>query len=198
MFDLEEITSELTRAVAVIKRGGVVAFPTETYYGLAVDPFNHKALQCLFSIKQRPAIKPILTLISAASQLPYLAADIPPLFHPLMARYWPGPLTLVFPARPGLSPLLTAGSDTVGIRISSHPVAQALVRLAAAPITATSANISGRSPALSAADIHAQFGNQLDMVLDAGPAAGGLSSTVVGASQDGLVMLRRGVVPLSC
>jgi len=174
-----------------------VAFPTETYYGLAVDPFNHKALQRLFSIKQRPVIKPILTLISAASQLSCLAADIPPLFSPLMTRYWPGPLTLVFPARPGLSPLLTAGSGTVGARISSHPVAQALARLAAAPITATSANISGLSPALSAADIHEQFGNKLDMVIDAGPAAGGLGSTVVGASQDGLVMLRRGVVSLT-
>ena len=76
----------------------MVAFPTETYYGLAVDPFNHEALQRLFSLKQRPFIKPILTLISAAAQLPSLAAAIPPLFTPLMARYWPGPLTLVFPA----------------------------------------------------------------------------------------------------
>ncbi len=192
------MNDELARAVVVIKQGGVVAFPTETYYGLAVDPFNRQALERLFQIKQRPAAKPILTLIAELGQLPLLAADTPRLFSPLMAKYWPGPLTLVFPAISGLSSILTAGTGTVGVRISSHPVAQAMVQLAAMPITATSANISGRPPALNVLDIKEQFGDKVDLVVDGGSTPGGSGSTVVSCEQNGLMLLRQGVLPFAC
>ena len=190
------INEQIAAAATVIKQGGVVAYPTETYYGLAVDPFNHNALQRLFDLKQRPAAKPILTLIADTPQLACLAEYIPPLFEPLMTRYWPGPLTLVFPAQPTISSLLTAGTGTVGARISSNPVAQALVKLVASPITATSANISGKSAALSLADLNEQFGIKLDLVVDAGSTPGGVGSTVVGYDHNALVVLRQGAVSL--
>ena len=190
------INEQIAAAATVIKQGGVVAYPTETYYGLAVDPFNHNALQRLFDLKQRPAAKPILTLIADTPQLACLAEYIPPLFEPLMSRYWPGPLTLVFPAQPTISSLLTAGTGTVGARISSNPVAQALVKLVASPITATSANISGKSAALSLADLNEQFGSKLDLVVDAGSTPGGVGSTVVGYDHNALVVLRQGAVSL--
>jgi len=153
-------------------------------------------LERLFLIKQRPAAKPILTLIADPAQLLSLASDIPTQFLPLMAQYWPGPLTLVFPAKAELSPLLTAGTDTVGIRISSHPMAQALVKFTNIPITATSANISGLAPAIDVSALKKQFGSKLDMILDAGTTAGGLGSTLVGCDRNGLALLRDGAVSL--
>ncbi len=197
MPNLDKITdNQLTRAAVVIRQGGVVAFPTETYYGLAVDPFNQEALERLFWIKERPAAKPILTLISAVSQLESLVADIPTVFTPLMANYWPGPLTLVFPAKAELPALLTAGTSTIGVRISSHPIAQALAKLCPPAITATSANISGMPPALNMADLKKQFGSKLDLIIDAETLPGGAASTLVGCDRQGLVILRHGAVTI--
>ena len=184
---------EIEQAAIIIKQGGIVAFPTETYYGLAVDPFNYQALERLFSIKQRPMAKPLLTLISNVGQLSDLTPYIPDLFKPLMAKFWPGPLTLVFDAKLDLPNLLTADTETVGSRISSHPVAQKFVESVGVPITATSANISGKLPAVSATDVNAQFGSHLDWLIDGGITPGGAGSTVAGYDQDGLRLIREGV-----
>jgi L-threonylcarbamoyladenylate synthase len=181
-------------AAVVIAGGGVVAFPTETYYGLAVDPFSEAALAGLFRVKDRPAVKPILTLIASRAELVRLTPEIPPSFQRLMDHFWPGPLTLIFAARPELPPLLTGGAGTIGIRISSHPVAQQLVRLAGGVITATSANLSGQAPAVSAEEVAASINRGLHLILDGGKTEGGRPSSILAMEAGHPVLLREGMV----
>lgn len=192
-----ELSQDLQQALLVLKQGGVVAFPTETYYGLAVDPFNSQAVERLFQLKRRSAAKPILLLIDGRDRLSSLVAEIPPQFYPLMDRLWPGPLTLIFPAKADLPHALTADTGTVGVRISSHPLAVNLCALAGGAITATSANLSGRMPAASEQEVVAQFGDRLDWLLKAGLTPGGAVSTIIAPHQDGLRLVREGVIPFS-
>jgi L-threonylcarbamoyladenylate synthase len=184
----------LEEAARLVRSGGLVAFPTETYYGLAADPFSDTALGKLFTLKGRPPGKPILTLIESIGQLPRLTTEIPDLFRPLMDRFWPGPLTLVFKARPELSSHLTGGGSTVGVRVSSHPLAQELANRAGGIITATSANLSGQSPAASAEEVAAHFEHGLDLILNGGRTEGGKPSTILGMKAGQLVILREGMV----
>ncbi len=186
---------DLARAVDIIRAGGVVAFPTETYYGLAVDPFNRRALARLFRIKKRLADKPILTVINDVSQLSLLAREIPPPFLPLMNRFWPGPLTLIFGALENLPTALTGNTGTVGVRFSSHPMAQALVRAYDGPVTATSANISGVDAAINALGVRQQFGGGIDYILDGGETAGRQGSTIIAFDNKKTRLIRAGAVP---
>ena len=156
--------ANLNRAVAVLNSGGVVAFPTETYYGLAVDPLNPLALNYLFTLKQRDIAKPILTLVDDRESLSSLVHEIPIIYNQLMEKFWPGPLTLIFRAKINLPAMLTAGTSTIGVRQSSHPFARQLLRAFGRPITATSANISGKEAAVDAYEVKAHFGDQIDMV----------------------------------
>ena len=187
--------ADLDRAVAVLNRGGVVAFPTETYYGLAVDPLNPLALNHLFSLKQRDISKPILTLVDDRASLSSLAQDIPIIYEPLMKEFWPGPLTLIFQARLNLPTLLTAGTSTIGVRHSSHPFARQLLRAFGRPLTATSANISGYAAAVDAYEVKTQFGSKIDVVFDGGRAPGTVGSTIIGLERDRLKLIREGVIP---
>jgi len=187
--------ADLNRAVAVLNDGGVVAFPTETYYGLAVDPLNPMALKHLFALKQREISKPILTLVDDRESLFSLVQDIPSLYEPLMKEFWPGPLTLIFPARVNLPTLLTAGTSTIGVRQSSHPFARQLLRAFGRPLTATSANISGRAAAVDAHEVKAQFGSRIDMIFDGGSTPGINGSTIIGLANDGLKCIREGAIP---
>ncbi len=187
--------ADLNRAVAVLNGGGVVAFPTETYYGLAVDPFNPLALNHLFSLKHRDISKPILTLVDDRPSLSSLVQDIPILYEPLMQEFWPGPLTLIFPARVNLPALLTAGTSTIGVRHSSHPFARQLLRAFGRPLTATSANISGCAAAVDAYEVKAQFGSKIDMVFDGGRTPGTVGSTIIGLEGDRLKLIREGCIP---
>ena len=186
--------ADLNRAVAVLHDGGVVAFPTETYYGLAVDPFNPLALNNLFSLKQRKTSKPILTLVDDRNSLSLLVQGIPDLYEPLMREFWPGPLTLIFQARLNLPALLTANTSSVGVRQSSHPFARQLLRAFGRPITATSANISGRPAAVSAYEVKSQFGSQIDMIFDGGKTPGIVGSTIIGLEGNTLKLIREGVI----
>lgn len=190
-----EQRQDLQQALLVFKQGGIVAFPTETYYGLAVDPFNSQAVERLFLLKHRADAKPILLLIDKQERLSRMATEVPPQFWPLMDRFWPGPLTLIFPSRDHLPPALTAGTGTVGIRISSHPLAFLFSSLAGGAITATSANLSGIRPAANEHEVLSQFGKQLDWLLKAGPTPGGAPSTIVAAQGGGLQLVRDGVIP---
>jgi len=184
----------LAQAVTCLQRGGIVAFPTETYYGLAADPFNEKALLALFRLKARDIQKPILVLISEMRQLEEIADSIPELYRPLMKDFWPGPLTLIFPGRKNLSPLLTGGTGTVGVRISSNTIAAELCRRWGHPLTATSANISGMPPAISADDVKAIFGSEVDCIIDGGSTFARRCSTIVGIRQSRLQLFREGQV----
>lgn len=168
-----------------------MAFPTETYYGLAADPFNEQALSRLFELKAREINKPLLTVIDQPGQLDLLTPVVPDIYQPLIPL-WPAPLTLVFEAHRSLPELLTGGSGTIGARISSHSLARQLVSAVAHPITATSANISGQPAATSEAEVAAFFGDRLDLILPATGAGGDAPSTLVGYENNRLRLIRAG------
>lgn len=193
-----QVTEEaLAKACVALRAGGVVAFPTETYYGLAVDPCNQEALSRLFALKGRSADKPVLLIIDHPSQLSTLVAEIPPPFPLLMERFWPGPLTLVFPGAPSLPGMLTGHRGTIGVRVSSHPVARQLVRAFGRPLTATSANFSGQPAAVAASGVLEQLGPEVDAVLDGGETPGGQGSTLLGYQEGKVCLLRAGVIPFA-
>jgi L-threonylcarbamoyladenylate synthase len=187
-----DVSSE---AAAVIRAGGIVALPTETSYGLAVDPLNGEALQRLFNLKQRPSSKPVLVLIERIGNLPLLASHTPAIYEPLIKQLWPGPLTLIFPAVPVLPHFLTAGTGTVGIRISSHPLATRICRQLDSAITATSANISGYPAARSVKEVDEIFGTQIDLVIDGGRLDSMAPSTIVNQTDGKLWLVRDGALP---
>ena len=189
-----ELLQLINRAAVVIKEGGVVAFPTETYYGLAVDPFNPEALQRLFQVKKRSLDKPILTLVENVDQLSLLAREIPALYRPLIKEFWPGPLTLLFPALARLPSLLSAGTGDVGARISSHPVARSLVRACGFPVTATSANISGHPAVCRAADIKPQL-SDIDLLIPFDHLVTGRVSTIMTCLNGRPLIVRPGAIP---
>ncbi len=181
-------------AVSVLKSGGVVALPTETYYGLAVDPFSESAVQRLFRLKKRPQEKPILLLLGSWEMLALVVAEIPLWAQRLMQRFWPGPLTLVFKARKDLPASLTAGTGTVAVRLSSHPLPTYLSQSFSKPITGTSANLSGAPPATSAIEVKRIF-PEVDLILDGGETPGGAPSTIVSVTEFPPRLLRPGKIP---
>ena len=170
----------LPQVQRMLAASGVIAIPTETSYGLAVRPTETEALRRLFEIKGRPSDKPILVLIGNHGQLDQLVARIPPAAAVLMKQLWPGPLTIVFPAAADLPPLLTAGTGTVGIRLSPLPYLRRLLS-ETGPVTGTSANRSSEPSLNSAADVEQSLGSAVDMILDGGPTTGGPASTIVDA-----------------
>jgi len=190
----DPLSGIIEHAVVCLQKGGIVAFPTESFYGLAVDPYNEKALNALFRLKERDTRKPILVLISEVAQLEEIADSVPGSYQPLMQNFWPGPLTLIFPGRKHLSPLLTGGTGTVGVRISSHHIATRFCRRWGRPITATSANISGMKPAKNADEVVAMFGSKVDCIIDGGVTSANRCSTIVGMCDGCLQLIREGLV----
>ncbi len=188
---------EFDQAAALLHQGGLIAFPTESWYGLAVDPFNEQALDRLYSIKCRAREKPILVLVSGLGQLEQLVRSIPAPYRLLMERFWPGPLSLVFPAHPKVPQRLTAGTGTVAVRCSSNQVATKLVARFGGPITATSANVSGTAPHATAAGVSGALAAELDMILDGGNTPGSHSSTIIACDENELICLREGQIPFS-
>lgn len=182
----------IRQAAEMVRDGLVVAYPTDTLYGLAVDPRNAGAVQRLFELKGRPETS-ALTLIAADMAHARAAGDLSSIAERLAARWWPGPLTIVVPARPIVAAVL-AGGRTVGIRIPDHPVAAALARDSGFCITATSANRSGAPAASDAGGVVTSLPD-VDAVLNGGPARGGQPSTMVDASTEPLALVRAGAVP---
>jgi len=185
----------IARASRIILRGGVVAFPTETFYGLGADAGNIQALEKVFQAKGREEHKPLLLLLADRTWISGLVKEIPMVAESLMKNFWPGPLTLIFEASPHLSLLLTGGTGKVGLRISSHPVAQALVQKVGQAITGTSANLSGQPSASLVAEVFRGLGGEIDAILDGGQTAGGLGSTVLDVTGERPRIIRRGAIP---
>jgi L-threonylcarbamoyladenylate synthase len=183
----------IRQAAEMIRDGLVVAYPTDTLYGLAVDPRNAAAVRRLFELKGRPETSP-LTLIAADMVQARAAGDLSSIAERLAGRWWPGPLTIVVPARPIVAAEVLAGGRTVGIRIPDHPVAAALARDSGFCITATSANRSGGHAPSNASGVIAALPD-VDAVLDGGPSRGGSPSTIVDASAAALALVRAGMVP---
>jgi len=184
----------VTRAAAVMKAGGIVAFPTESFYGLGAAASNESALERLCLVKKRDPAAPILILISSITELANYTASLPPKAVELARRFWPGGLTIVFNASRDLSPLLTAGTGKIGIRISSHPIAHALTLALTIPITGTSANISGRPPCTRADQVVQYLGTNIDLILDGGVAKGTQPSSVLDVTTTPPLLIREGMV----
>jgi len=184
----------IAEAVAVIKNGGVVVFPTRCLYGLGADAMNPDAVERVFEIKQRPDNKPILVLINSREQLETLVKKIPPAAAALIDTFWPGRVTLVFEARDSLSARLAAGTGKIGVRFAGHPAAAALIKESGCPITGTSANLSGSPGCFRLSDLDAPVAEQVDLILDAGRLRGGTGSTVVDVTGKKMRILREGEV----
>ena len=181
-------------AADCIRGGGVVVVPTRGLYGLGADALRPETVDRVFAVKGRPENKPVLVLISERATVDRLVAEASPLARRLMDRFWPGRLTLVMPARPGLPEGLAAGTGTVGVRLCGHPVARALVAAVGGPVTGTSANPSG-GPGCDRIDrLDPSVDRRADHILDAGPLAGGPGSTVVDVSGERPTVLRYGAV----
>jgi L-threonylcarbamoyladenylate synthase len=190
-----EIWAEvMDEAVRVLRSGGIVAFPTDTVYGLAADPFNESALTALYHVKGRPEEKPIAVLVAGHEDVERVVSSVPPLARPLMERFWPGPLTLILPAGPGLSSVLTAGRDTLGVRMPDHPVALALLRAWRSPLAVTSANLSGSPDLCTGEEVENVLGDRVPLILDGGRTPGGSPSTVLDMTSSPPRILREGPI----
>jgi len=184
----------IAAAAAVVEAGGLVAFPTESFYGLGADALDSDAVARVFEVKGRPEHKALLVLVDSIDMAAGLAARVSDGARALMARYWPGPLTLVLEAADRVPAGLTGGGSTIGVRMPGHAVARALVRSAGRPITAPSANPSEAPPALTAAAVREYFEGRVELILDGGPTAGGAGSTVADCTVWPPRILRQGPV----
>lgn len=184
--------SVIEAAAGIIRRGGLVAFPTETVYGLGADAMNGAAVRRLFDAKGRPADNPLILHIASSEMLSRVAEDIPRRAEALAQRFWPGPLTFVLRRRPEVPETVSAGLPTVAVRLPANAVAVELIRRADTPIAAPSANTSGRPSPTRAAHVAADLGGRIDMILDGGDTRIGIESTVVDLTTDPPVVLRPG------
>ncbi len=190
--------SSLRDAGDVVRGGGIIAFPTETFYGLGVDPFNVPAVQRLYDLKGRsPQTRPILVLIRSRHELQALVSEITSAAERLMQACWPGPLTLVFRAAVPVPSVLTAGTGTIGVRLSAYPDVQRVLEMFGGPLTGTSANRTGHPPVTTAEEVERAFGADVDLILNGGPTPGGLPSTVVDTTVSPPRLIREGCVSQS-
>ncbi|MGZ6235893.1 MAG: L-threonylcarbamoyladenylate synthase [Syntrophales bacterium] len=187
--------SVIAEASSILGAGGVVAYPTETFYGLGADGQIEEAIKKVFVIKGRNFKNPLSVIIGNAKDVGGLVEEIPKFALHLMETFWPGALTIIFKASPDVSALLTAGTGKIGIRLSSHPVATALANKLGHPITATSANLSGKHECTSADEVIRDIGEQIDAVMDGGKTLGGLGSTIIDVTTDPPAVLREGIIP---
>ena len=182
----------LTRALEILLSGGLVAFPTDTVYGVGSLVFHEKAIVSIYMAKDRPLEKAIPVLIGDEADLVKVAEEVPFFAMRLINRYWPGPLTILVPKKPTLPEAISATS-TVGVRIPDHDVARGLLRLAG-PMAVTSANISGREAPRTAEEVFAQLGGRIPMIIDGGETPGGVPSTLVDCTGDAIQVLREGPI----
>ncbi len=188
---------QVLRAAAILRDGGLVAFPTETVYGLGADARNAAAIARLYSVKGRPADHPVIVHVASADALGAWAADVPPAARALAEHFWPGPLTLVLRRAPGVPDAITGGHPTIGLRVPAQPLALALLRAFGDGIAAPSANRFGAVSPTTAAHVRASLGDDVDLILDGGPCSVGVESTIVDLSEPGEPrLLRAGGVPV--
>ncbi len=181
-------------AADVLRRGGLVAFPTETVYGLGANALHADAVARVFAAKGRPAVNPLIVHVADSAQVPEVAADWPDAAARLAERFWPGPLTLVLPKRDTVPAAVTGGGPTVAVRVPAHPVARALLRAAGVPVAAPSANRSTQLSPTTAAHVLRDLDGRIDLVLDGGPCPGGIESTVLDLTSVPPRLLRPGLV----
>lgn len=187
-----ETTVALEQAAATLRRGGIVAMPTETVYGLAANAFDARAVARVFEAKRRPRFDPLIVHVAAPEDLSRVASEVPAAAQRLVTMFWPGPLTLVLPKLPSVPDLVTAGLATVAVRMPDHPLALALIRAAGTPLAAPSANPFGYISPTTAEHVRRQLGELVDVILDGGPCRVGVESTILGWQAGVPVLLRAG------
>jgi L-threonylcarbamoyladenylate synthase len=181
-------------AAARILRGGVIALPTDTLYGLAVDPFNRDAVARLYDVKGRPSDRALPLIAFDAAQIADAMGALPPIGNALGTAFWPGPLTLLVTAPAALVPAVTAGTGRVGVRVPASAVARAVCKAAGKPVTATSANLSGEPATADPDDVERTLGTRIDLLLDGGVTRGGPPSTIVDVSEGAPRLVRAGAI----
>lgn len=190
------IDGQIKKGIHLLKRGGLVAFPTDTVYGLGACFSDIAAVERIYQLKQRPRNMGLPLLVADAAQMEEVATDIPPAAWLLVRRFMPGALTLVLPRAESVPDIVTAGGGTVAIRIPNHPLPLALIRGVGMPIIGTSANISGRPSPLAADEVLSQFGSKLELVINGGRCPVGRESTIVDVTGDVPRLLRQGAISL--
>ncbi len=185
----------IPRALEILNAGGLVAFPTDTVYGIGSLAFDAKAIEAIYAAKDRPVEKAIPVLLGDADDLIKVASEIPPMAKKLAKHFWPGPLTIAVPKRADL-PLVISAYSTVGVRVPDHPVARALLR-AAGPMAVTSANISGQPSPSTAQEVYTQLNERVQLILDGGQTPGGVPSTVVDCTGDQPMIVREGPIQMA-
>ena len=183
---------EIQRAAGILKRGGLVGFPTETVYGLGADASSREAVARLYAAKRRPADHPVIVHFADAEAAFSWARDVPEGARKLAGKFWPGPLTMILKRSSLAGDFVTGGQDTIGLRVPAHPVAQQLLRAFGGGIAAPSANRFGAVSPTTAAHVRADLGNDVELVLDGGPSEVGIESAIVDLSGDAPVLLRPG------
>ena len=184
---------QIEKGIRILKDGGVIAFPTDTVYGLGADAFNLKAVERIYEIKNRPSHLPLPLLIADISQLTVVAEPARGIALFLAQRFWPGGLTLVLPKAVSVPSYLAQGF-TIAVRMPDHPVCLSLIRGLGAPVIGTSANLSGNPPALTADEAKQQIGDKVDLVIDGGRCSGGLESTIVDTTGEMSLIVRQGII----
>lgn len=190
------IGTDLQEAARLLREGGIVAMPTETVYGLAANAFDEAAALKVFAAKQRPSFDPLIVHVAEHADAQRVARDLPPGTEALIGAFWPGPLTLVLPKRAAVPDLVTSGLDTVGVRMPAHPMALALLRAIDFPLAAPSANPFGYVSPTTAQHVAAQLGDRIPYILDGGPCAVGVESTIIGWERDRWMLYRPGGIPV--
>jgi L-threonylcarbamoyladenylate synthase len=189
-----DIKEQIKKGVEILKKGGLVAFPTDTVYGLGVGAYQVSAVERLFTVKQRPREMALPLLLADFTQINEVAQFISPTAWRLASKYWPGALTLVVYRSERVPDIISNGGDTVAVRIPDHPVPLALIKGLGMPVVGTSANLSGQPNALDALGVRTTLGDRLDLIIDGGPAPGGKESTVVDITGEIPVILREGAI----
>ena len=188
------VSGDLERAAAILRAGELVAFPTDTVYGVGAIAWRPDAVAHLYRAKVRTADKAIPILLAGLLDLKWVAEDVPEAALRLAARFWPGPLTLVVPRSARVPDEVTAGGDTVAVRVPDHPLAIALIKAAGAPLATTSANLSGSPSPVTASEVLAQLAGRIPLILDGGRCPGGVPSTIVDVTGPEPVILRHGPI----
>lgn len=182
-------------AAKLIRRGELVAIPTDTFYGIAADPYNLAAVDQIYRVKGRPETRALPILVNTVAQAVSLSRDVPYTFHKLAAKFWPGPLTLLVEASTGVPLKITANTGNVALRWPKSVFVNSLIDLVGGPITGTSGNISGQPACATAVDLMEQMGDRLPLIIDAGETPGNLASTIVKLDGDDWTVMREGVIP---
>ncbi len=189
-----DIQQQVELGISILKQGGIVAFPTDTVYGLGACASIHQAVERVYTVKERPRNMALPLLLADTSQITKVAYPVPPIAWLLIHNFLPGALTIVLPRTKSVPDIITGGSETIALRIPAHPIPVALVKGLGAPIVGTSANLSGRPSPLTADEVYSQLGNKIDLVIDGGRCPGGKESTIVDATGETPVILREGAI----